>query len=101
MPKKRTGCIGAARRASRGLSGNVRQLNHVLANEIAGHKAERRPGAGEEWLTTTKHDGAEVELDMILARSDALPLGGSFRQEHGNGLVVCQGGPQQRADYRR
>jgi len=26
------------------LGGNVRQPNHVLANEIAGHKAERRPG---------------------------------------------------------
>ena len=62
---KRAGCIGAVRQASRGLSGNVRQPNHFLANEIAGHKAERRPGAGEEWLATTKHDGAEVESILI------------------------------------
>src|ERR1700723_311220 len=41
------------------LSRNVRQLNH-LANEIAGHKAERRPGAGEEWLAAAKNDGAEI-----------------------------------------
>src|ERR1700691_3020402 len=47
------------------LSGNVRQPNHVLANEIAGHKAERRPGAGEEWLAATKNDGAEVKSILI------------------------------------
>ncbi|MFZ0591559.1 MAG: hypothetical protein WAM39_13930 [Bryobacteraceae bacterium] len=47
------------------LSGNVRQPNHILGNEIAGHKAERRPGAGEEWLAATKHDGAEVESILI------------------------------------
>ena len=46
-------------------SGNVRQPNHVLANSIAGHKAERRPGAGEEWLAATKHDGMEVESILI------------------------------------
>ena len=34
------------------LSGNVRQPNHVLANEIAGHKAERRPQAGEAMFPT-------------------------------------------------
>ena len=45
-------------------SGNVRQFNH-LANEIAGHKAERRPGAGEEWLAATKNDGAEVKSILI------------------------------------
>src|SRR5262249_48060504 len=47
------------------LSGNVRQPNHALANEIAGHKAERRPRAGEEWLAATKHDGTEVESILI------------------------------------
>jgi hypothetical protein len=47
------------------LSGNVRQSNHILANEIAGHKAERRPGASEEWLAATKHDGVEVESILI------------------------------------
>jgi hypothetical protein len=46
------------------LSGNVRQLNH-LANEIVGHKAERRPGAGEEWLAATKNDGAEIKSILI------------------------------------
>jgi hypothetical protein len=47
------------------LSGNVRQPNHVLVNEIAGHKAERRPGAGEEWLAATKYDGVEVKSILI------------------------------------
>src|SRR5208337_4990740 len=47
------------------LSGNVRQPNHVLANSITGNKAERRPGAGEEWLAATKHDGVEVESILI------------------------------------
>src|SRR6202043_321569 len=47
------------------LSRNVRQPNHVLANEIAGHKAERRPGAGEEWLAATKYDGVEVKSILI------------------------------------
>jgi hypothetical protein len=47
------------------LSRNVRQPNHLLANSIAGHKAERRPGAGEEWLAATKHDGVEVESILI------------------------------------
>src|SRR6266850_1983078 len=46
-------------------SRNVRQPNHVLANSIAGHKAERRPGAGEEWLAATQHDGVEVEPILI------------------------------------
>jgi hypothetical protein len=47
------------------LSRNVGQPDHVLANYIAGHKAERRPGAGEEWRATTKNDGAEVESIFI------------------------------------
>ena len=47
------------------LSRNVRQPHHVLANEIAGHKAERRPGAGEEGLAATKHDGVEVQSILI------------------------------------
>jgi hypothetical protein len=52
------------RRVAR-LSGNVRQSNHVPANEIGGHKAERRPGTGEESLAATKDDGAEVESILI------------------------------------
>ena len=47
------------------LSGNVRQPNHVLANSIAGHKTERRPRAGEEWLAATKYDGVEVKSILI------------------------------------
>jgi hypothetical protein len=47
------------------LSRNVRQPERVLANEIAGHKAERRPGAGEEWRAAAKHEGAEIESILI------------------------------------
>src|SRR5215469_14941846 len=47
------------------LSRNVRQPDHVLANSFAGHKAEPRPGAGEEWLAMTKHDGMDVESILI------------------------------------
>jgi len=52
---------GITARSSR----NVRQPNHVLANRIAGHKAERRPRGGEEWLAATKHDGVNVESILI------------------------------------
>src|SRR5258707_7012423 len=38
---------------------------------------ERRPGAGEEWLATTKHDGAEVESVLI----DKTGLGQALRQD--------------------
>src|ERR1700739_4498581 len=47
------------------LSRNVRQPKCVLANEIAGHKAERRPGAGEEWRASTKHEGAEIKSILV------------------------------------
>src|SRR6266567_5125739 len=47
------------------LSRNVRQPNHVLGNSIAGHQAERRPGAGEEWPATTEHDGVEVDSILV------------------------------------
>ena len=47
------------------LSRNVRQPDHVLPNSFAGHKAEPRPGAGEEWLAMTKHDGMDVESILI------------------------------------
>src|SRR5580704_14144721 len=50
---------------SRALSGNVRQPNHFLVNEIAGHEAERRPGAGEEWFAATEYDGVEVKAILI------------------------------------
>ena len=38
---------------------------------------ERRPGAREEWLATTKHDGAEVESILI----DKTGLGQALRQD--------------------
>jgi hypothetical protein len=47
------------------LSWNVRQPDRVLANWIAGHKTERRPGAGEEWRAVTEHEGTEVESILI------------------------------------
>jgi hypothetical protein len=47
------------------LSRCVCQPNHVLAYLIAGHKAKRWPGASEEWLAATKHDGMKVELILI------------------------------------
>ena len=58
------------------LSRNVCQSNRVLANWIAGHKAERRPGAGEERLAAAKHDGAEVEPILI----DETKVGQASRQ---------------------
>src|SRR5262245_36510257 len=47
------------------LGRNVRQPNCVLANWIAAHKAEWRPGAGEEGLASTQHDGVEIEAILI------------------------------------
>ena len=38
---------------------------------------ERRPGAGEEWLATTQHDGAEVESILI----DETGIGQALRQD--------------------
>jgi hypothetical protein len=37
---------------------------------------ERRPGASEEWLATTKHDGAEVQSVLI----DKTGFGQALRQ---------------------
>ena len=56
------------------LSGNVRQPNHVLPKEIAGHKAERQPRAGEEWLAATKYDGVEVKSILIDSRSQSYSI---------------------------
>ena len=44
---------------------NVCQPDRVLADTIARHKAERRPGAGEEWLAATKHDRAKIESILV------------------------------------
>ncbi len=60
------GCVGDGASGKVRFSGRtVRQPDHVLANSIAGEKPERRPGAGEEWLATTEHDGVEVESILI------------------------------------
>ena len=53
--------VGRVTRSSR----NVGQPDYVLANSITGHKAERRPGASEEWLALTKHHGVKVDLVLI------------------------------------
>ena len=55
---------------------NVRQPDHVIVHSIAGRKAERRPGAGEEWLAAAQHDG--VEVDAI--RIDQAEIGQASRQ---------------------
>ena len=47
------------------LGGNVGQPDHVLADSIAGHETERRPRAGEEWLSATEYDGVEVESILV------------------------------------
>ena len=52
----RTSAAISIRRVPR-LSRNVGQPDHILANPITSHKAERRPGSGEIWLAVTKHDG--------------------------------------------
>ncbi len=55
---------------------NVRQPDRVLAESIAGHKAERRTRAGEEWRAATKHDRVEVEPILV----DKTKLGQASRQ---------------------
>src|ERR1700722_9720358 len=52
--------------------GRVARLSRIVghpisipANAVAGHKAEPRPGAGEERLAMTKHDGMDVESILI------------------------------------
>src|SRR6476660_9763362 len=80
-PKAPAQSVGRVARLSR----NVRQSNHVLANSIAGHQAERRPRAGEEWRATTKHDGAEVESILI----DKTGLGQALRQDWSGNLNLA------------
>ena len=46
---------------------------------------ERRPGAREEWLATTKHDGAEVESILI----DKTGLGQALRQDWSGNLNLA------------
>src|SRR5205823_1001707 len=63
------------RRVAR-LSRNVGQPDHILANPITSHKAERRPGSGEIWLAVTKHDGVQVDSILI----DQAKFGEALRQ---------------------
>ena len=55
---------------------NVDQPDHILANPIISHKAERRPGSGEIWLALTKHDGVQVDPILI----DQAKFGEAVRQ---------------------
>src|SRR5512147_939783 len=63
------------RRVAR-LSRNVGQPDHILANPIISHKAERRPGSGEIWFAVTKHDGVQVDSILI----DQAKFGEAVRQ---------------------
>src|SRR4029453_12516301 len=63
------------RRVAR-LSRNVDQPDHILANPINSHKAERRPGSGEIFLAVTKHDGVQVDSILI----DQAKFGEGLRQ---------------------
>jgi len=58
------------------LSRNVRQSDHILANPIIRHQAERRPGSSEIWLAVTKHDGVQVDSILI----DQAKFGEASRQ---------------------
>src|ERR687898_408171 len=63
------------RRVAR-LSRNVGQPDHILANPVMIHKAERRPGSGEIWFAVTKHDGVQVDSILI----DQAKFGEALRQ---------------------
>src|SRR5688572_7245596 len=58
------------------LSRNVGQPDHILADPIVGHKAERRPGPGEIGLAVTKHHGVQVDSILI----DQAKFGQALRQ---------------------
>src|SRR5215218_3628445 len=66
---------GPTERVAR-LSRNVGQPDHILANPIISHKAERRPGSGEIRLAVTKHDGVQVDSILI----DQAKFGEALRQ---------------------
>src|SRR5712671_2403276 len=75
-PCRRVATSGDSIRPVARLSRNVGQPDHILANPINSHKAERRPGSGEIWLAVTKHDG--VQIDSILI--DQAKFGEALRQ---------------------
>ena len=58
------------------LARNVDQPDHILANPIMSHKAQRRPGSGEIGLAVTKHDGVQVDSILI----DQAQFGEALRQ---------------------
>src|SRR5687768_12026097 len=58
------------------LSRNVGQPDHILANPLMSHEAERRPGPGEIWFAVTKHDGVQVDSVLI----DQAKFGQALRQ---------------------
>src|SRR3990170_4654788 len=58
------------------LGRNVGQPDHILANPVIGHKAERRPGSGEIWFAVAKDDGVKVDSILI----DEAELGETVRQ---------------------
>src|ERR687889_450095 len=66
----------STRRVAR-LSRNVGQPDHILANPVMSHKAERRPGSGEIWFAVTKHDGVQVDSILI----DQAKFGEALRQD--------------------
>ena len=55
---------------------NVSQPDHILANPIVRHQAERRPRSSEVWLSVTQYDG--VQIDSILV--DQAKLGETSRE---------------------
>src|SRR4029079_18139074 len=58
------------------LSRNVGQPDHILANPVISHEAERRPGSSEIWFAVTKHDGVQVDSILI----DQAKFGEAVRQ---------------------
>jgi len=73
--RRTTSAAISIRRVAR-LSRNVGQPDHIFANPITSHKAERRPGSGEIWLAVTKHDGVQVDSILI----DQPKFGEALRQ---------------------
>jgi len=49
----------------KGSCGDVRWPNRVLANSIARHKAERRPGLAKNGVPRPKHEQAKVGSMLI------------------------------------
>src|SRR5688572_12423039 len=73
--QKQTSAAISIRRVA-GLSRNVGQPDHILANPIMSHEAERRPGSGEIWFAVAKHDGVQVDSILI----DQAKFGEALRQ---------------------